>query len=74
MVLGSYKLTAAIERGTKLDALRRKPCHWTSTLEAAMGGRDAGVEIRPHALHDLVFMEWPPPSEKRLLCQASQPF
>ena len=31
-----YKLNATMERGTKPDALGRKPCHWTSTLKAAM--------------------------------------
>jgi hypothetical protein len=25
-----------MERGTKPDAVGRKPCHWTSTLKAAM--------------------------------------
>jgi hypothetical protein len=34
--LVSYKLNSAIERGTKPDALGWKPCHWTSTLKAAM--------------------------------------
>src|SRR2546428_269612 len=31
-----YKLNSAIERGTKPDAWGWKPCHWTSTLNAAM--------------------------------------
>src|SRR4029450_11706294 len=31
-----YKLNSAMERGTKPDALGRKPYHWTSTLKAAM--------------------------------------
>jgi len=31
-----YRLNSAIERGTKPDQLGRKPCHWTSTLKAAM--------------------------------------
>jgi len=31
-----YRLNSAIERGTKPDALGRKPCHRTSTLKAAM--------------------------------------
>src|SRR3989441_11781418 len=31
-----YKLNSAIERGTKPDALESKPCHWTSTLKAAI--------------------------------------
>src|SRR6266545_2490455 len=46
MVLVSYKLNSAIERGTKPDALGRKPCHWTNTWKAAMvnasrAGKDA---------------------------------
>src|SRR4051794_7057745 len=36
MVFVSYKPNSAIERGTKPDALGRKPCHWTNTLQAAM--------------------------------------
>jgi len=36
MVLASYKLNSAIERGTRPDALGRKPCHWTNTWQAAM--------------------------------------
>ncbi len=36
MVLVAYKLNSAIERGTKPDAVGGKPCHWTSTLKAAM--------------------------------------
>src|SRR6266704_4478942 len=36
MVLVSYKLKSAIERGTKPDALGRKPYHWTRTLKAAI--------------------------------------
>ena len=36
MVLVSYKLKSAIERGTKPYALGRKPYHRTSTLNAAM--------------------------------------
>src|SRR5215813_9192643 len=31
-----YKLNSAIERGTKPDALGWNPCHWTSTLKAAI--------------------------------------
>jgi hypothetical protein len=31
-----YRLNSAIERGTKPEALGWKPCHWTSTLKAAM--------------------------------------
>src|SRR5262249_20013098 len=31
-----YKLNSAMERGTKPDVVGRKPCHWTSTLKAAM--------------------------------------
>src|SRR3989442_1204773 len=46
MVLVSYKLNSAIERGTKPDTLGRKPCHWTNTWKAAMvnasrAGKDA---------------------------------
>jgi hypothetical protein len=37
-ILVFYKLNPAIERGTKPDALGWKPCHWTSTLKAAMVG------------------------------------
>jgi len=36
MVLVSYKLNPAIEKGMKSYALDRKPCHWTSILKAAM--------------------------------------
>src|SRR5712664_208824 len=36
MILVFYKLNSAIESGTKPDALGSKPCHWTSTLKAAM--------------------------------------
>src|SRR5438552_17828123 len=36
MVLVSYKLKSAIERGTKPDAWGWKPCHWTNTLKAAV--------------------------------------
>src|SRR6266436_5249280 len=36
MILVFYKLNSAIESGTKPDTLGRKPCHWTSTLKAAM--------------------------------------
>src|SRR5215471_9464386 len=36
MTLVFYRLNSAIERGTKPDALGSKPCHWTSTLKAAM--------------------------------------
>ena len=36
MVLVSCKLKPSIERSTKPDALGWKPCHWTSTLKAAM--------------------------------------
>src|SRR6266568_7292512 len=35
-ILVFYRLNSAIERGTKPDALGSKPCHWTSTLKAAM--------------------------------------
>src|SRR5256884_4423072 len=35
-ILVFYRLNSAIERGTKPDALGWKPCHWTSTLKAAM--------------------------------------
>src|SRR5215471_17329593 len=31
-----YRLNSAMERGTKPDALGRKPCHWTRILKAAM--------------------------------------
>jgi hypothetical protein len=31
-----YKLNSAIERGTKPDAVGRRPYHWTSTLKAGM--------------------------------------
>ena len=36
MVLVFYKPNSAIERGTKPYMLGCKPCHWTSTLKAAM--------------------------------------
>jgi len=36
MVLVSYKLNSAIERGTKPDAEGSKSCHWTTTWQAAM--------------------------------------
>src|SRR5215472_10505544 len=36
MILVFYRLNSAIERGTKPDAVGWKPCHWTSTLKAAM--------------------------------------
>jgi hypothetical protein len=36
IMLVFYKLNSAIERGTKPDALGCRPCHWTSTLKAAM--------------------------------------
>ena len=35
-ILVFYRLNSAIERGTKPDAVGWKPCHWTSTLKAAM--------------------------------------
>ena len=35
-ILVAYKLNSAIERGTKPDVVGSKPCHWTSTLKAAM--------------------------------------
>src|SRR5262245_47708919 len=31
-----YGLSSDIERRTKPDALGRKPCHWTTTLKAAI--------------------------------------
>jgi hypothetical protein len=35
-ILVFYRLNSAIERDTKPDKLGWKPCHWTSTLKAAM--------------------------------------
>ena len=34
--LSFHNLNSYIERGTKPDAVGSKPCHWTSTLKAAM--------------------------------------
>ena len=36
ILLVFYKLNSAIESGTKPDAVGWNPCHWTSTLKAAM--------------------------------------
>src|SRR6266571_3813960 len=48
MVLVFYKLNSAIERGTKPYMLGCKPCHWTSTLKAAMvNARRAWKDARP---------------------------
>src|SRR4029453_15452029 len=48
MTLVFYRLNSAIERGTKPDAVGRKPCHWTSTLKAAMvNARRAGKYAQP---------------------------
>src|SRR5262249_11656353 len=49
-------LPALIERGTKPDALGRKPCHRTSTLKAAMVKAKRAWKIGPAPMHDLFEM------------------
>src|SRR5215470_15137352 len=49
-ILVFYRLNSAIERGTKPDAVGWKPCHWTSTLKAAIvNARRAGKYAQPRA-------------------------
>ena len=56
MVLVSYKLNSAIERGTKPDAWGWKPCHWTSTLNTAMvQARRAWKYSQPRCM---TFLQW----------------
>src|SRR6516164_11823695 len=51
-----YKLNSAIERGTKPDAVGWNPCHWTSTLKAAMvNARRAWKYAQPRCI---TFFKW----------------
>jgi hypothetical protein len=40
----------------KPDALGRKPCPWTSTVQAGHGAREPGLARRPDPIHDLFAM------------------
>jgi len=56
MVLVSYRLNSAIERGTKPDAWGWKPCHWTNTLKAAMvNARRARKYAQPRCI---TYLKW----------------